>query len=84
MRITKIKKPGKPRTKVGKDTVKTASETSGVKPTKPRKNMIANLGSYAHPAKMPTGAKIGAGTVKKTTKRKLLNARAQKGFHDNV
>jgi hypothetical protein len=53
--------------------------------TKKRKNMGANLGHYLHPAKMPSGSKIGAAsTSKKTTKAKLLKTRAQKGTHLNV
>jgi hypothetical protein len=70
------------KTKVARDIVKTASGT--VKTTKIKKNPIKNLGHYAHAAKLPTGAKIGKGTGAKTTKRKLLNMRAQKGAHLNV
>jgi hypothetical protein len=52
---------------------------------KRRKDSSANLGSYLHPAKMPSGSKIGAAsTSRKTTKSKLLKMRAQKGTHLNV
>ncbi len=41
-------------------------------------NPIENLKGFAHSkgAKLPSGAKIGSGTVKKTTKRKVLKMRA--------
>jgi hypothetical protein len=50
------------------------------------RNYIKNLKGFAFAkgAKLPTNAKIGAGTVKKTTKAKMLSKRAQKGAHLNV
>jgi hypothetical protein len=69
----------KPKIKVARDIIKTASNP--VK-TKIKKNPIKNLGHYAHATKLPTGAKIGKGTVAKTTKRKLTRTKAQYGVHD--
>jgi hypothetical protein len=72
----------KPKIKVARDIIKTASNP--VK-TKIKKSPIKNLGKYAHAAKLPSGAKIGKGTVAKTTKAKVLNMRAQKkGGHQYV
>jgi hypothetical protein len=68
----------KPKIKVARDIVKAASVTK----TKIKKNPIKNLGHYAHAAKLPTGAKIGKGTVAKTTKLKLTRTKAQYGVHD--
>jgi hypothetical protein len=77
MRIKKFK------TKVAKDVVKTSS--SPVKTTKIKKrDNSANLGRYLHPAKLPSGDKIGASTTVKMTKQKRLKMRAQKGAHLNV
>jgi hypothetical protein len=72
----------KPKIKVAREMLKTAS-ANPVK-TKIKKSPIKNLGKYAHAAKLPTGAKIGKASVAKTTKRKVLNMRAQKGAHLNV
>jgi hypothetical protein len=76
----RIKKPKI--NKVARNIVKTVS-ANPVK-TKIKKSPIKNLGKYAHAAKLPTGAKIGKASVAKTTKRKVLNMRAQKGAHLNV
>jgi hypothetical protein len=66
------------KTSVAKDITKT------VKTTTVKKNPIKNLGKYAHPTKLPTGAKVGKSTGAKTTKAKVLKMRAQKGAHLNV
>jgi hypothetical protein len=49
---------------------------------KKKKDNSANL--YLHPAKLPSGDKIGASTTVKMTKQKRLKMRAQKGAHLNV
>jgi hypothetical protein len=55
-----------------------------IKTTIKKSPRLKNLGSYAHAAKLPTGAKIGKSTGAKTTKAKVLKMRAQKGAHLNV
>jgi hypothetical protein len=41
-------------------------------PKRTHPNRIKNLGKFAHPAKLPTGAKIGASVVKKPRKSNKL------------
>jgi hypothetical protein len=48
--------------------------------TKKRKDTSGNLGHYLYKAKLPSGGKIGAVKVKKSSMRKLGN-KAQKGVH---
>jgi len=75
----------KPKIKVAREMLKTPSlSKTNVLKTKIKKSPIKNLGKYAHAAKLSTGAKIGKASVAKTTKRKVLNMRAQKGAHLNV
>jgi hypothetical protein len=60
-------------------------KTEPVKTTvKKKKDNSANLGRYLHPAKLPSGSKIGASTTVKMPKQKRLKMRAQKGARLNV
>jgi hypothetical protein len=75
---------GKFRLRQPKDVVRSAPKVthtksgSGVAKSVPKSthaNRIKNLGKFAHPAKLPTGGKIGANVKLRKSKRILKNER---------